>query len=152
MSAAPSPAAGPENATRPTGFILLVADCFLVLSITGWVRAGQGLLGWNLQVELLGRPLAVYLVLSGLFWGLAGLPAVWFLFRRSEAAIPAAWVGAIFYPLAYWLERLLLVHSPEDWANWPFMLGLTIAWLALVGFTLGSKATRAYLSKEDPSR
>jgi hypothetical protein len=125
---------------------------FLALSLLGWVRLGQGLAGWSLQVELLGRPLAGYLVLSGLLWGLLGLLVAGLLWRRSEMAIPAAWAGSIVYPLAYWLERFLLVRSPEEWTNWPFMLGATLLWLLLAGWTLVRRQTRAYLAKEETQK
>ena len=74
--------------------------------------------------------------------------AGWALWRRLEWAIPAAWVGAFFFPLAYWLEQFILVRSLIDWVNWPFMLGLSLLWLLLVILTLTLRSNRAYLAKE----
>jgi hypothetical protein len=125
-----------------------IRNILLGLSIIGWVRMAQAIAGWDFQEELLGRPLAIYLVLSGAIWGLCGLVVTVLLLRRSHRAIHAAWIGAIFYPLAFWLERFLLVRSPQDHLNWPFMLGLTLIWLAMVTITLQRRSTRVYLAKE----
>ena len=147
-----SPSAQTETSTPRPSLLKLLQSVFLGLSVLGWVRLGQALAGWNLQVELLGRPLVYYLVLSGLLWGLLGLLVAGLLWRRSELAIPAAWAGSILFPLAFWLERFLLVRSPEDWSNWPFMLGLTLLWLLLAVVTLARRQTQAYLAKEETSK
>ena len=86
--------------------------------IPGFARMVQAIAGWDLQVELLGRPMAFYLVLSGALWGLAGLAATLLLQFRSGWAVPAAWVGTIFFPLSFWLERIFFVRSPQDWINY----------------------------------
>ena len=153
MSDANSTSLLPRSAGKPPRhpFLLqLVEDILLGLSFIGWVRMVQAIAGWDLQVELLGRPMAFYLVLSGALWGLAGLAATLLLQFRSGWAVPAAWVGTIFFPLSFWLERIFFVRSPQDWINWPFMLGLTLVWLALVIFTITRRSTRIYLAKEKP--
>jgi hypothetical protein len=104
-----------------------IRNILLGLSIIGWVRMSQAI---------------------GAIWGLCGLVVTVLLLRRSHRAIHAAWIGAIFYPLAFWLERFLLVRSPQDHLNWPFMLGLTLIWLAMVTITLQRRSTRVYLAKE----
>ena len=137
-----------EKAPRRPFLLSLMGDILALLTIIGWVRMGQAIATWNLQEELLGRPLAIYLVLSGALWGLCGLAVTILLLRRSRLAIRAAWAGVIFFPLTYWLERFFLVRSPQDQINWPFMLGLTLVWLALATIALRRRSTRVYLAKE----
>lgn len=148
----PGPPTGTEKKAVRRPFLLgVIGDIFTILSLFGWIRMGQGIAGWKVQVELLGRPVAVYLILSGAVWGLAGLLVGLVVWRRAKGAIPAIWAGAIFFPLAYWLERFVLVRSPEDWISWPFWLGLSIVWLLLVWVTLSRRSIRSYLGKEKPS-
>ena len=117
---------------------------FLLWVLLGWLRFIQVLLERSLILEILQPGVFYYLVIAGLIWGLAGLPVLWALLKRSAWWQKAVWVGAVIYPLVYWIERLFLWRDPFARRNWPFMLAMTLLWFALVTWTTRSRQARRY--------
>jgi hypothetical protein len=94
----------------------------------------------------------LYLALTGLIWGLAGLPLVWGLWRgRRWARKTLIGFGSV-YAFYYWVERLLLVREPEAYGNRPFMLGLTIVLLLFTIWTLTRPRARAFFGEMHAQR
>lgn len=135
---------------RKRPFILWVLCLlFIALAVLGWIRVQQAIQSWALEESLLGQFLPLYLTISGGLWGIAAIPATIGLFMRFQRARAITWGAALFYPLTYWLEKILLVKSPTGFTNWLFDVGVTILWLLLVGVVLYLPASQAYLKGEN---
>ena len=86
----------------------------------------------------------LYLALSGLFWGVVGLPlclGLWRGWRWSAKAL--RWVAPL-YAAYIWLDRLLLVSSPAGRVNHPFRLGATLVLLALLYWILSRQKAKHF--------
>ncbi len=137
----------PIKPRRPFG-LSLIFWVLLLWSLLGWLRFARSLMDRTLVLELLPAWIFWYLVLAGLSWGLAGLPLIWGILRRSPWILKALWFIGLFYPLVYWIERLFLWSSTESKVNWPFMLFLTVFWLGLIIWASRSKRIKRFLRKE----
>ncbi len=126
------------------GVISLV---FAGLVVFGWIRVQQAVQNWSLETNLLGQLFPYYSVISGAAWGLAGAPAMAALWMRLRWARPVAWAAAIFYPLTFWIEKVLVLQSPTKLTNWPFDAGVSIAWLLFVALGLNLNSSRKFLKK-----
>lgn len=93
----------------------------LIITAFSWLRLIGGWQTWPLLTEALGLPRAQYLLVSGAFWGLAGmvLLAFWGYKESAERWMTGA---ALLYALWYWLDRLLF-RPPS--ADWPFAALIT---------------------------
>jgi hypothetical protein len=121
-----------------------------VLTLTGayLVRSFQTVRQWEFLAAL---PLTVspwYLLLSGIFWGLAGLVVAAGLWRGSGWAPRAARGLALAFSLYYWGDRLLLADRGAALLNWPFRLGATLLLLGLVFWILSLKKARTYFGEK----
>lgn len=110
--------------------------------LLGWLRVGQAVVSQALLDAYAGWPLSLYLVVSGGLWGTAGLPALWALIFQPARARQVIWAAALFYPLSYWLDRLLVGRSEEARTGYPFMAAASLAWLLFCYFTLRRKKPR----------
>jgi len=122
----------------------LIMIMFALWTLLGWLRFGRALAEGELMMGLLSPGLYGYLLLAGLTWGLLGLPVLWGIFLRTSWAPFLMKVAAVFYPVLYWFERLLLWQDPSAQRNWPLMLLLTMSWFGLVVWGLRSARARAY--------
>ena len=125
--------------------IVLLCLVFAAGVVFGWIRAEQAVQNWKLEADLVGSWMPIYSVTSGALWGLAGAPAIAGLWRRLWWARRAAWAAAFFYPLSFWLEKVLVLQSPERLTNWPFDAGATLFWLIFVALALRLKSSRQFL-------
>jgi hypothetical protein len=130
-------------AKRPLSVTALLV---LVLTFTGMqiLRVWSALASWQYLNSL---PLSVspaYIVVSGLFWGLAGITLAWALWRRKAWAPWGARIVALVFALAYWADRLFLQAKGPQSGNEPFDLLLTALLLAVVFAALPLPRTRAY--------
>jgi uncharacterized membrane protein (DUF2068 family) len=114
-----------------------------VLSIGGLnlLRCFQAVRQWTFLEALL--PISpLYLALSGLFWAVVGLALAWGLWQGRRWAQRFTLLATLFYTLYYWVDRLLL--PPGAGSNWPFMAGLNVALLVLLGWILFSPKARDF--------
>lgn len=125
-----------------------LALAFLAGIVLGWLRVGQAVENPTLLDTYAGWSLSLYLAVSGVLWGLAGLPALWALIFHPARARWIVWVAAIVYPLSYWLDRLLVGRSAEARTGFPFMAAVTLAWLSFCFFTLRNRKIREELVKK----
>lgn len=131
-----------EKPRRPLGVTLLVVGVLIVAAIY-LLRLAQALANW----ELLSNWLAVtplYLALTGLVWGLAGLILAGGLWLGKGWARPAFWLGFAAYSLYFWIDRLLLPGYPQRSANWPCLAGLHVLSLALATWILSRAKAKTF--------
>ena len=132
------------NPGRPF-WLAILAVLFLLLVAAGWLRFAQAWQSWDLLVKIGVKPGPLYLLLGGAAWGLVGLLAAVGLWFGWRGVIGATWVAAVFYPLTYWLDHLLIAHAPEVLTAWPFALVVTVLWLGFVLINLNRPASRRFL-------
>jgi membrane associated rhomboid family serine protease len=91
---------------RPINVTLLI---FIVLIITAsnLTRLARTASQWDFVSELVYiKP--IYLVLSGLVWGLLGVCVVRGLWRPERWSISLAKIGAIAYTAYLWIDRIFI--------------------------------------------
>jgi len=119
--------------------VTLLALGVLTIAVLFLDRAFQAVRLWDF---LSGLPLSVsplYLALSGVVFGLAGLPVAWGLWRGRAWAPRWTRNFALALVVYYWLDRLWLVRAEVARVNTPFAVAATI--LAL-GFCYGALRRR----------
>lgn len=128
--------------------VTLLAIGVLTLAMVGLVRFGQALSLWEFLNSLDVSP--VYLVISGLLIGLAGLLAVWGLWRGAywSARYTIGYVSAVF--LFYWVDRIFLGQSAIAKLNTPFSIGVTVIILAYTWFALFNTDSKSYFQTDLP--
>lgn len=139
----------PIKPRRP--FVLsIILSVFIFWILLGWLRFARALMERPLIETQLSRGYFWYLVLAGFIWGLAGLPVVWGILRREPWTKLCILIIGLIYPSNYWIERLFIWAPSEDQGNWPFMLFLTVLWIAAIVWANSSKPIRRYFVKERP--
>ena len=111
----------PERPLSVTLFTWLV----LIISVSNIVRTIRAALQWEFLSDLLTiHP--IYLLLSGLFWGVLGLILTWGLWR-GLIWTPFVTRWAVFaYFVYYWADRIFLSNPVSRSTNIVFMVGLTV--------------------------
>lgn len=147
------PVSEPRDPTQPVRrrrplALHLVFWLLILWIVLGWLRFAQALQNRDLILSLASPGTYAYLLGAGALWGLMGLPVLWGLTFRTAWARTAVGIAAVLYPAAYWFERLALWQDETGQANWPFMLVLTLLWLAVAGWGLFSRPGRAYFREE----
>jgi len=140
-----SPHPVPSLVKRTFELKLLIAE-MLILSLYGWLRLEQAIVGWDWLIQVGIRPGPGYLVISGLLWGLAGAGAGVALLVRWRWSPLIACLGALFCALLYWFERLVFTRSNDNLSNIPFAVVLTLLGLGLVFGVLALPRQRKYFS------
>lgn len=141
----------PSRHSRRPRLLSFLAILFWMMSVSGWLRAYGAISEWGLLTQLHLSVAPLYLVLSGVAWGLVGLAAgvvIWA--GRVWPPIFAA-IAALFYPVTYWADRLLFSAPGSGGANLPFALGVTLIWIAFAAGTLFGKAARRYFFTNEAS-
>ena len=152
--AAPQPVET-SPAHRPFSVNLLVLG-IIILCVMNLVRFGLALRYWN-YLDTLTSVSPWYLALSGLVWGLAGLPLAWGLLRGKAWSPRLMRAMALTYTTYYWLDQIFLQDHPLTGAegsarlllpgNWTFMAGLTVLLLAFTVWSLKRRSVRDYFGE-----
>jgi hypothetical protein len=129
---------------RLVTFLSLVV---LYVAADGWVRFVQALRNWEFLRGFI-EYLPAYLAVSGLMWGIAGLPLAWGLWRGSAWAPRYTELAAILFSVYYWSDRLFLSGSPDRNLNWPFALGMNLVILVLFTWILARRNSSAYFRRD----
>jgi len=98
------------------------------------------------QRELLASLLPispVFLMVSGLVWGIVGLVLAFGLWTGRPAAIGGTLIAALAYSLYYWIDRSLLAAGPPA-ANWLFALLVNLVVLVVVFLILFRPKARTF--------
>ena len=120
---------------------------FGVLTITGfyWTRLVQVVNLWDFLSDL---PLSIspqYLAVSGLVFGLAGLPIVWGLWSGKPWAPRATRLFLVSVAAMEWYDRLWLADPIAGRVNLPFALGATFGVLMIVFRILSRPIVQAFI-------
>lgn len=119
-----------------------------VLSIAGLnlLRFQQALELWEFWAELL--PISpLYLVVTGLLLGLAGLALFWGLWRGLRWAPRFLYLVFAVYLVYYWLDRLLLAHPQSRQTNLPCAAAMTVLGLVIIIWILSRRKARAFFGE-----
>lgn len=137
-----------NKTTRPGRpfLVKLLVWAYGFWSLLGWLRFFRTVIDRDLVLELLPNSIFVYLIITGLVWGLTALPVIWGLWRGEPWAGKLTWFVAVLFPAIYWFERQILWKDSTSQGNWLFMLILTGVWMGLVFWALRSKTSQAYFS------
>ena len=128
--------------SRPRSVTLLVI-LVLTVAVVNLIRIAQAIQQWEFLEEFSPVP-PIYLLISGCFWGMAGLLLVWGLWTGRKWA--PVWTGLAFlaYSAYFWVDRLALPGYPGRNANWVFALGLNLALLGSAFWILYRKRSRVF--------
>ena len=126
--------------------VRLLTYAFGFWSVLGWLRFIRTVMEREFVLEVLSQLMFIYLIVSGLFWGLAALPAIWGLLRRGAWVKAVTWIVAVLFPVLYWFEREVLWRDLPSQGNGWFIALLTLLWLGLVFWAMQSRAGRNYFS------
>ena len=124
--------------------VRLLTYAFGFWSLLGWLRFIRTVIERDLVLEVLSKGIFIYLVTAGLIWGVAALPVIWGLMRRSIWMKPLTWAVAVLFPALYWFERQVLWRDQDAQGNWLFMLLLTFLWFGLVVWALQLKPIQEF--------
>ncbi|HNB53638.1 MAG TPA: hypothetical protein PK530_16940, partial [Anaerolineales bacterium] len=88
-----------------------------------------------------------YLLVTGALAGLAGLVAVWGLWRGAvwSPRYAMGYVGALL--VFYWIDRLWMTQSQTTLVNTPFAIGISLLIALFTTWILYSKSARSFFSK-----
>ncbi len=133
----------PNSTQRPLAVTILAV---FVLFITSWngIRAYSAIVNWQVLEEFGANP--VYLLLTGLFWVLAGLWLSQAFWEGRSYAIRAGLAAAGLYLCWYWSDRL--IFQPAQAPNLLFSMVVSVIFLAFFITTLSLPASRGFFNKE----
>lgn len=111
--------------------VTLIAWMVFIITIINFLRLGLTLYNWEFLTELLSPaatyPLfPIYMAVSGLVWGVVGLPLIWGIWRGKMWAPRLLLATLLFYSIYYWLDRAFLPGYPQRNSNWPFAMGINL--------------------------
>lgn len=135
----------PRSVTFLSLFVLICSGFYLT-------RVFVILRSWSFWEEQYLPYASYYLLVTGLVWGLIflGLAAgLWFGKKGAGRILRAVTLVYLGY---YWIERIFLSRNTPTTSNWPFLLGITLATLALIYWLLSRPAARQYLGEDTHER
>ena len=134
---------GDTRPKRPFS-VTLLAIGVLTLAAAGFVRLGHAVTSWNDLINLSLSISPIYMVVTGLIFGLAGLPIGWGVWRGLSWA-PRFTTGYIIFVLTYfWLNRIFFIRSETGLVNTPFAIGVTILILPGMSWVLFRKRAKRF--------
>lgn len=138
----------PLEAKRPQSVTWLLV---FVLTFTGWhwLRLLTALAQWEFLAGLQMSVPPLYFALSGLLWGLIGIPIAWGLLLGKKWTPRALRIAGPAYAFYFWFDRLLLQSNELANTNWRFALAMTILFLVWLNWTLTRPGALAYLGERD---
>lgn len=128
--------------SRPVA-VTIIALAVLYVSATGLLRSVQSVLNWNFLAGII-QISPLYLAISGMVWGLAGLWLAWGLWRGMAWSRWFSMVYFLAYLFYFWLDRILIPGSDLRNNNWMFNIGLQLLCLVLLIWTMNRKKSREY--------
>jgi len=135
----------PETPRRPFGVTIITLGV-LSIACLNLTRLVLAIRQWQFLAGL-GGVSPLYLVLTGLVWGVVGLVWVTGLWRSAAWAPFFTRRAVLIYTVYVWLERLLLVPWSADRfvpPNWAFSVGMNLVVLVVVYWVFSRKNTKAY--------
>jgi len=123
---------------RPFSVTLLTAGVLIFMALY-WARLVESIRQWDFLITL---PLSIsplYLALSGLAAGLAGMPVVAGLWAGKRWGPRATWLYGLGLAGLAWVERLVLRTGGNE--NGLFALFLTLALIGWMAWALARSRT-----------
>jgi H+/Cl- antiporter ClcA len=143
-----SPQQSARNRSRRPFVVTLLSGLVLILAGINLVRTIQALSAWDFLDEVLPfSPL--YLVVTGLIWGLAGVVTAWWLWRGLQGAHWFTLVFLLLYSLYYWMDRVLMPGYAGRNNNWPFVAGSNLLLLVWSVWTFIRPKVRNFFEATD---
>jgi hypothetical protein len=127
--------------SRPFSVTLLAFGVLIIAGINLY-RCVEALLQWRFLAELL-LALPMYQMVSGIVWGLAGIPIAWGLWQGTRWAARLTPYATIAYVLYVWIDRLVLRTGLEAY-DLPFALGITVVLLASIYWILSRQRVKSF--------
>jgi hypothetical protein len=124
---------------RPLFRLILLLGLAL-FSLNGWLRMAGSFAYWYWLAAANIQPGPLYLLISGVLWGAAGLFAlVWIALRRPHYRLVGIAV-VLMYAVTYWADRLLIRNPETNLPNIIFaalftLLALIYGWYFLQPLT-----------------
>ena len=128
---------------RPMGVTILVLGV-LTSAVLFWARFYQAVTYPDFIMSRSPSVSPAYLALTGLLFGLAGLPTAWGLWSGRSWAPAAARRLAVALAVYYWLDFAFLVVSETSRGSWPFAAIMTIFGVGFVFWVLARPGSRAF--------
>jgi uncharacterized membrane protein len=159
----PPPPESDETTSQPVSIVFprpasvtLLALGVLTIAALNLARCILALRYW-VYLDALTSVSPLYLALSGLFWGLSGLPLFWGLMRGKRRAPALMRAMALTYALYYWLDQVFIKEYYPTGAeggarlllpgNWPFSAVLTFLLLVFTVWTLQRQAAKDFFGE-----
>lgn len=131
---------------RPLGVTMLALGV-LILTGVHLTRFVLAIREWTFLSTLPLTTPPLYLALSGLLWGLVGLPLCVGLWRGwPRARLVIRWVAPL-YVIHVWLDRSLLASSPAGRVSQPFRMSASVVLLALLYWTLSRRPVKRFFGE-----
>jgi hypothetical protein len=135
-----------QYSPRPLGVTLLALGVLSIASLN-LLRLVDAVRLWEFLSKLL--PISpLYLALTGLIAGGAGLILAWGLWKGRGWAPRFTRLASLAYMIYYWLDRLLLSNADSRRSNLPFSIGATLVLLALVFWILSRPKAKAFFGDD----
>jgi hypothetical protein len=137
------------RAKRPFSVTILVFGVlsFVLLQLT---RMVMGIAQWQFLAELPMSASPLYIVSSGLFWGVIGVTLCIGLWLGRLWAIPATRWSAVIFSIYYWIDQSLIMDNPLRSTNWPFLIAFNLIVLFFIyGFFLLPKVNQFFGEKDE---
>jgi hypothetical protein len=136
---------------RPLSVSLLAWMVFIV-TILNIFRLGLALYNWEFLTELLSSAVTfpifpAYLVATGLFWGVIGLPLAWSIWRGKKWAPCLFLAELLAYSVYYWADRVFLPGYPQRNSDWTFAVGLNLLILVLSSWIMTRQKTKDFFGE-----
>lgn len=130
---------------RPFGVTLLALGV-LILAGINLDRFIEAIRLWEYLSQLL--PVSpLYLAVTGLVWGLAGIPIALGLWRGWRWAPRLTRLGVLAYLLYYWVDRLSIENQSGQSVNLPFAAGATLVILVYVFWLLSLRKVKNFFGE-----
>jgi hypothetical protein len=140
----------PTLGRRPLA-VTVLTGLVLILAVFNLARLLQATQKWSFLLTWLSfSPL--YLVITGLVWGLAGLALAWGLWCRKTWAPLWTCVYFLAYSLYFWLDRFLLAGSAERNLNAWFAASIDLLVLVWLVWTLRRQKVKTYFGDKDEQK
>jgi len=140
------------HASRPWS-VTILAFGVLIITIFNLTRLILSIANWDFLVSWPGVP-ALYMVITGLIWTLAGSILLWGLWRAKNWAPRLMKAVLLTYVLYYWVDHVFLVDHPTSGVvgarqallpiNWRFTAGMTVVCMVYTVWTLSKPKVKAY--------
>ena len=130
---------------RPFSVTLLL---WMVLSLSAWgaIRSFAALRWWDVLSEFNASLSPLSLLVTGIFWGIAGIVLLWSLWNGKAWSLAAINGLVLLWLAQYWIERLFF-QSPR--ANLPFAVVSSVLLLAVTFAITTNRHIKNFFTKSE---